>query len=125
MILLDQFFSSKAKVQLLRTLCFQDQPFSLRQLASISHIPVFSVQRALKQLFEEELLHKKKVKNKLLYSLNPNHELADLLMRVFELENKERLKKRSLQYTQRAKQALQFASTARNFFNKTKFRKKS
>src|SRR3990167_866430 len=117
---LDSIFSSVAKIKILRTLCRQSLPLSLRRIAAVSELPVFSVQRALQQLQDEKWVVRKKAQNRVLFLLNSRHEAYDFIHAVFDLEIHRHLEMRTHQYTAKAKAALTFADSAQNFFRKTK-----
>ena len=114
---LDSLFSSTAKVRILRALFSSSQAFSLRQLARLCQIPVFSVQKALQQLVAADVVKTAKVGHKLFCSPNPKYFSGRLLRTIFVLERNDGLQKRADQYSARAKSALQFASTAHDFFH--------
>lgn len=117
---LDSLFSSTAKVRLLRVIFSSNHSFNLRQLASICNLPVFSVQKALQQLADQNVIIMAKAGNKLLSVPNRQHSQAQLMRAVFMLEKKEALQKRAVNYSFRAKNALRFASEARTFFNRVR-----
>ena len=62
--------SSTAKSRLVRALSYSDQPFSLRQLSSVTSLNVHAVDEAARALLKEKILLKKKRANMTLFSLN-------------------------------------------------------
>lgn len=114
---LTSIFSSKAKLKVLRTLCCQSAPLPLRHIAYLSDTPVFSIQRAVKQLVAQKILIKKRKKPYTYYSLNSNNMFYPFLTQVFDLEIKNRITFLSADYAQKAKRSLDFASSATRFFD--------
>lgn len=116
MVMLHHVFSSMAKIKVLRTLYDQSQGMSLRQVAFVSELPVYSAQRALQQLLDENWLTKKPVKNRIYFSLNTGHNSYSFLHAVFDLEKNTKVQERSASYTERAQSALEFADSSLTFF---------
>lgn len=113
-------FSSKAKVKVLRTLFYQSAPLPLRQIAALAGSPLFSVQRALKQLVDEDLLIRKKKGRYTLFSLNPDHVYYSFLAQLFDLEMKSRIAFSSRGYEQKAKEVVDFSRSTRDLFEKVR-----
>ena len=109
-------FSSKARTKVLQTLHLSHSPVALRHIALLADIPVYSVQQALKQLLQEQVIKKKKQSPYVLYFTNPDHASYDLLRDIFVLERKKRRQTTLKQRQQKARQALEFASSAQEFF---------
>lgn len=117
---LHNIFSSPAKIKVLRTLFCQMQPLSLRRIAALSCTPVFSVQRAIKQLLSEDWLHQTSFKNSICFTLNTKHASYKLIREIFDLETKSQLRKRAAHYSLSAKSALDFADSSHAFFERMK-----
>lgn len=117
---LTTLFSSTAKLNVLRVLWNQRDPIALRHISYLSESPLYSVQRALKQLEDEAIISKSKYKNRILYQLVPGSPYYFLLDKVFDAEQKNEIDRRSKNYSSQAKQALEFASSTNQFFNKLK-----
>ena len=108
--------SSKARFRVLRVLYGQPEPTHLRQIAALSLAPLFSVQRALKQLVREKVVTRRKKGLYVLYALNTAHPCHPFLAGLFQLEMKERVRFLAPSYRQKALDALDFSSSARLFF---------
>lgn len=111
-------FSSVAKINVLRVLSTCLHPIPLRQVCYLSESQLYSVQRALKQLEDEQIVSKKKFKNKMLYSLRKDSLYHSLLIRVFKLEQENFIRLRANGYSKKAIDALEFASSTNEFFQK-------
>ncbi len=120
MIDLAEIFSSKARTKVLRTLYYQAEPIPLRHVATISDLPVFSIQCALKALVGEKIIKRKKRKKYTLFSLNEDHPCYQFLSKVFHLEMTSCLQADSDQYHKKAKSVLAFAASARRLFRQIK-----
>lgn len=118
MIGLHHIFSSVAKIKILRTLCLQSLPMSLRTIASVSELPVFSAQRALQQLRDENWVARKRSQNRVLFLLNAAHDSYELVREIFNIEADLKLRRRASRYASQARSALDFADSARAFFKK-------
>lgn len=113
-------FTSRARVLILRTLYFQEQPIPLRHVSEISGLPIFSVQNAVASLLEEKLISKTEKDNNVLFKLNQEHSLYNVLERIFILEMNARICSEAISFYQKAKRALEFANTATTFFKRAK-----
>lgn len=113
-------FSSKAKIKILRTLYYQECAISLRQIAYISELPVFSIQNALKDLLREKIIKKRKKGNRLMIQINKESEYYNFLKELFCIEEKSRIAAEAKQFDQKAKNVLMFANSANNFFERVK-----
>lgn len=120
MLDLSAIFTSKARVKILRILFYHEQSLSLRHISNLSQMPVFSIQRALAQLVEEKIITRKKTKNAKFYSLKRDHQAYGLLVQVFNLEMKNKIRFQSCQYDRKAQSVLNFVSSAKNFPRVTK-----
>lgn len=116
MIDISSLLSSKARWKILRVLFYQHEPIPLRHVAYLSGMPVFSIQRALVQLLDEQVIVRQEKQSRVLFSLNKRSESYDFLAGLFALEVRSRLKNLSETYHQRARASLAFASQARSFF---------
>lgn len=116
----DSLFSSRARFRVLRTLYYQNKPLPLRQVASISQMPVYSIQRALKQMVEEGLLIRKKKKHYRLFLLNKAHDHYPFLAQLFDLERRHSLSLFSNRFHQKARNLLDFVDQANRLFAKVK-----
>lgn len=113
-------FSSKAKVKVLRTLFYQSAPLPLRQIAVLSGSSLFSVQRVLKQLADEDIVIRKRKGRYTLFSLNPQHQYYSFLAQFFDLEMKSRIALSSKGYEQKAKEVVDFSRSVRDLFEKVR-----
>lgn len=113
-------FSSRTRFRVLRTLVYQSQPLPLRHIAYLSGSPLFSVQRALKQLVEETILIQKREGCYSLFSLNTHHVSYPFLRQVFDLEMKNQIAFLSENYHKKAKSTLVFSSSARGLLKKAR-----
>lgn len=109
---LASLFSSRAKTKVLRTLSCQSAPLPLRQIASLSDSPLFSVQRVLQQLTDEKIILRKKKGNLVLFALDQIHPAFSLLKQIFDLEMQDRIASSSNDYRQKAKGILDFSCAA-------------
>ncbi len=112
--------SSKTKSKVLRTLYYAQDFVALRQLASLSKLPVFSVQYALKDLSNDNLVLRAKSKNLTLFKLDPRHPYYHPLSELFEADTKMQLQIRAKSYKFEAKRALDFAHSFNQLFRKVK-----
>ncbi|MBI2341008.1 MAG: hypothetical protein HYU99_11690 [Deltaproteobacteria bacterium] len=113
-------FSSRARVRVLRALYYQEAPVPLRHAAYLAQMPVFSIQRALKQLTEEKLVIRKRKRNYRLFSLNRAHPCHPFLSRVFNLERESRFALAPNRYDQKAKSLLAFIGATHDLFKTAK-----
>lgn len=113
-------FSSRARSRVLRVLHNQEEPVPLRHVAYLAQMPVFSIQRALQQLVEENLVIQKRKKRFRLFSLNRNHLYHSFLSRLFDVERRCQAEEVQGRYDQRAKGLLDFVASARNLFKTAK-----
>lgn len=118
MIPLHDIFSSTARIKVLRVLRHQTKPISLRRIALLSNTPLFSVQRALEQLTQSHLLIKKRVRNRVVFSLNYQHPSFEFLRDVFDLETKTKIREKAQTYSDKAKDVLEFTDSAHAFFER-------
>lgn len=117
MVDLAEIFSSKARIKVLRTLYYQQEPLPLRQIAYISETTLFSIQRALHQMVEEGLIVKKKQNQYRLFSLNRDHRHYHFLNQVFDAEREIPL---LCCYDKKAASLLDFVCDARNLLKAAK-----
>ena len=113
-------FSSKARVGVLRTLCYQGAPLPLRHIAYLSGAPLYSVQRVLQQLVHEKMVIEKRRGKYRLFLLNRRHAYYAFLHQIFDLEMKHQIIFSSTQYHQRAKELLDFASSAQHLIGENR-----
>lgn len=112
MIDIADIFSSRARFKVIRTLYHQTAPLCLRHVAYLSEIPLFSVQRVLKQLVDEKVLTRKKSGSHALFSVNRQNKYDSFLTRLFDLEMNSLIAFSSDAYQKRAKSVLHFSSSA-------------
>ncbi len=117
-------FTSKAKVVVLQTLYFQEQPIPLRHLAEISNLPIYSVQNATCQLLDDELIIKIEEGNNTLFKLNKDHPLYNTLEQIFIIEMKDRIALNANSFEQKARRALEFINTTNVIFKHAKKKKR-
>jgi len=116
-------FSSKAKIQILRTLYFQPEAIPLRHISYLSNLPLYSVQNALKPLLKNKLIIKKKRNHYVLFQINKNNPLYDLLKKFFIDETTFQIEQEAKNFHQRAVHVLAFAHETHEFFNRQLIRK--
>lgn len=105
---------------ILRTLCFQNQPIPLRHVAYISNLPVFSVQRAIEPLTDDKIIIKLYSENNVLFKINTNNTLYNLLMQFFIMEMNNTISMESAKYSEKAKDVLEFTESANIILKETK-----
>jgi DNA-binding transcriptional ArsR family regulator len=115
-----EIFTSRARVLILRTLYFQEDPIPLRHVSEISNLPVRSVQNALNALLEEAIINRSEKDNNTLFELNKEHASYDVLEQIFILEMNARIYSEAASFCQKAKRALEFASAANTIFKRAK-----
>lgn len=113
-------FSSRARAKVLRTLYYQEAPLPLRQVAYLAQMPLFSIQRVLKQMAEEKLVTRKKQKQYRLFSLNRTHAFYSFLAELFDLERRYDASFLSSRFDRKAKNLLDFVSATRDLFRNMK-----
>ena len=117
---LDQIFSSKAKIKVLRVLYYHSEPLLLRHVARIADLPVYSIQRALKQLLDDQIIIKKKKKHYTYYTLNKNHPSYEFIVDIFKLQIEYQGRSRSKLYHDKAKRVLKFSDSSIKMLRKAK-----
>ncbi|NOZ77552.1 MAG: helix-turn-helix domain-containing protein [Euryarchaeota archaeon] len=91
--ILDEVLGNRTKVKLLRAFtAYPDKEFSESELQRIAGIPQASVHRNVGALFENGLLHRRRIGKANLYSVNREHLLFPVVHRLFE-EERDLLKK--------------------------------
>jgi hypothetical protein len=105
-------FSSKARFKVIRTLYHQTTPLCLRHIAYLSEIPLFSVQRVLKQLVDEKMLIRKRKGGQVVFSANRKNPFDAFLTQLFDLEMKTQIASASGGFQERAKSVLHFSHAA-------------
>lgn len=110
------YFSSKAKVKVLETICRHASPLPLRHVAYLAELPIYSVQCALTDLHKKRVLLRTQRKRSVLYTLNANHTDAPFLLSLFQFIEKRLLARRTTSYTRSAQNALAFAAEAREIY---------
>ena len=113
-------FTSKARVKILRTLCFQEQAIPLRHLAYLSDLPVFSVQNALKAFVSEGLIVRTERDNNVLFELNPSDVFYPLMRQIFHLETGYHIRSEAKKYFAKAAQVLQFAGITHRILSRAR-----
>ncbi len=109
MFIFANIFSSRSKYIVLRVLVRHELPLSLRQIAYLSEESLFSVQRSLKQLVDENLITRKAEGHRVLFSTNHDHSYYPILKELYLLEARVNSSK-SPNLDKKAKSVLQFAS---------------
>lgn len=115
-------FTSKARVKVLRTLAFQVEAMPLRLIASVSDLPVFSVQNALNSLCLDGVVIRTAKENNVLFELNKTSDMYELLMQFFILEANYQISREAKKNFQKAARVLAFASSAGAIFQSAKKR---
>lgn len=118
-------FTSRARAMVLRTLYFHEQAVPLRHISSISGLPVFSVQNAVNSLLAEKLIERTEKDNNVLFELNKEHPLYSILEQFFNFEISSRICLEAKSLYQKARQALEFASTANVIFKRARQKRKT
>lgn len=113
-------FTSRARGMILRTLYFQELPIPLRHVALISDLPIFSVQNAVTALTDEKIIIKTEKDNNVLFELNKEHPLHNILEQFFVIELNARICLEARSFYQKAKQTLKFANAANVIFKRAK-----
>jgi hypothetical protein len=116
MLEFSDLFSSKAKFNVLRMLFLQSLPISLRQIAMISNVGLYSVQRSLNQLVHDGIVLQKRSGQYRLFRLDPKNIYFDVLSRIFEIEISSRIQFQRQRWQSKAKAALLFSSSAIQLF---------
>lgn len=120
MIDLATIFSSMPRIRILRTLYQARGPLPLRQISCLSSLPLFSVQRTLKQLREEKIIGRKEKKPYVFFELNENYPAYRLLAELFHLEDKHRIADQANRLHRKALSVLDFAGSASDFLGPVK-----
>jgi len=95
--MLEELFRSPAHVRVLKTIVNHKVPIHLRLIASLSGVEPKSVQRVLREFAAKELLSPRSRENKIEYSLNQQHVLAQLLQETVALEQNAEIRNRTQQ----------------------------
>ncbi|HLG20751.1 MAG TPA: hypothetical protein VI895_13180 [Bdellovibrionota bacterium] len=111
-------FCSQARTAVLQTLYRQSRPIPLRHVAYLSQSPVYSVQRALKQLQREYRVVRKQEGNRVLFALNTRHPDFSFLSRILEAAANAALEQRTVTYASPARRGLDFADSALEFYRR-------
>ena len=112
-----EIFSSKAKLSTLLILYRQSIPIPLRHIAHIADIPVYSVQNALRELIKLGVVRKKKSGKYVLLCLNREHPIYEILAILARAISSYDLRSQANKYKKKAISALEFSSSAGEFFN--------
>lgn len=105
---LGDLFCSKARVEVLRTLCFLKQPVGLRKLSRISELHPRSTELALKSLMTEMLVVMQSSQGRPVYGLNQEHPETMRLQILFLEDMKQGLKTRTGEWETKAKEICGF-----------------
>lgn len=89
---LSHILSSKARVEVLRTLCFLDKPVGLRKLARICEVHPRSAELAIQGLIDEKRVVKSYEGSAPAYILNAGHSDTSRLRKLFNSDMCEVLK---------------------------------
>lgn len=116
-------FTSRARVMILRTLYFQENPIPLRHLSLISGLPVFSVQNAVGSLLDEKIIRRAEKGNNVLFEINKEHHLYNILEQIFIVEMNFRICFEAKLFCLKAKRALGFANAAGVIFKRARQKK--
>src|SRR5262249_36062894 len=117
---LEATFSNRAKTKILQVLCGRQASISLRHLAELADVKLYSAQRSLRDFLKEKLIFKKPYLNCTLYSLNAQHPLIQPLRQFFNELNRKFVRERAATYHQQAKQALDFATVVSPMLTKAR-----
>jgi DNA-binding transcriptional regulator GbsR (MarR family) len=120
MFSLEDIFTSKAVIKVLRVLYFHSSPLLLRHIAYIADVPVYSIQRALKQLESDKVVIKKKKKHYTYFTLSKNHTYYDFIAKVFRLQMEYTNRLHAAQLNKKAKSVLEFSNSAHAVIKKAK-----
>lgn len=102
MTLLSSILSSKARIEVLRTLCFLDKPIGLRKLARICEVHPRSAELALQGLIAERRVIKSPKGSAPAYRWNAAHADALRLQKLFHADMSEVLKMKTKDYQSKA-----------------------
>lgn len=108
--------SSSAKTAVLDALYFQSFPTSLRELGHLTELGSRSVQLALRSLERDGML----IKRDREFSLNRQHIFYPALKKLFTEARKTKNTLRAESYSQKAKEALAFASESLELISQVK-----
>lgn len=120
MLDLSEIFSSRATTKILQTLNQQQSAIPLRHIAYLSGLPLFSVQRALKQLVQKKIIKRKNKNNYSLFTLNPSHPCYVFLSKIFVLENQYKIHAKSKSFNKIAQNVILFCADAGYLLNQAK-----
>ncbi|MBN8555134.1 MAG: hypothetical protein J0L93_06805 [Deltaproteobacteria bacterium] len=110
--------SSKARFKVLKCLEQQFEPISLREVISLTELPIRSVELALKSLVKERILKDYRKKRSHLFQLREDHLLTPSIKSIFQALRNTELEQRAKTYTKEANKALAFAQSAIDLFGK-------
>ncbi len=116
------YISSEAKIKVLQTVAASCAPFGLREISSISNVPLRSVQNALKWFVKKKIFKRENSNSvKVLFSLNKNHHYSDLAKEFSFFLNKVNLSNKAQDLSSRAKHVLTFNDQMRTLIGKARF----
>jgi predicted transcriptional regulator len=115
-----QVLSSTAKFEVLNILFKDPSPLRVRNLEQRTGLAVRSVQVALNNLVNENVVIRKNQNNKPVYYLNKSHKSYSLINNIFKAIELDRIARRSDSYNAKAKKTFQFISEASELFKKAR-----
>lgn len=107
---MNTIFASKAKFHILQFLFAYENKSYLREIASMTDIPVRSVQLALNSLARDGILKKSKVKNRTYYEINNSFIHRKIVSDFFSSLTDFEIERRSKKYSNIAPHAINFVS---------------
>lgn len=113
-------FSSRAQSRVLQTLSLQFDSIPLRQLAELSDVPLFSVQRVAQNLINLNVIIESRENNLRLFKLNPRSEYHDCFRSLFKKMTEFKIKKNATRYKKKPQKALEFSQSAHDLIQNAK-----
>lgn len=117
MKVLGDIFSSGARTELLRVLCYQPDGMALRALGRTAGLGVRSVELALDSLVRDKLVKRSRAGNRVVFSLDRTDVRFPVLNAVFKAAMIEGIRADSSKLNDRARVVLPFIEEAKNMLN--------
>lgn len=112
MTMLGDLFSSGARTELLRVLCYQPDGMALRALARTAGLGVRSVELALSSLVRDKLVKRSRVGNRVVFALDRTDARCSVLLALFDAAMFAGIRAGSSLMNERAKVILPFIEDA-------------
>lgn len=117
--------SSRARALVLKTLFLQSNAIPLRHIAYISGLAVFSVQKAVAGLLADDVIRRRDAGNRTLFELDRDAPFYPLLQQFFIAEINHRIMTESRALGEKARSALELASSAVTLFRRAKRKRRA